>query len=123
MQGKGLIKLFLVLMAAVTIIQYLYILPTRGVERDAEIHAKEISAKAPADQDTYVVERIARANYLDSMSSEVIFSIPLLKDYTYDDLKKQQLALGLDLKGGMSSVLEVDIKELLISLSNNSKDR
>lgn len=123
MQGKGLIKLFLVLMAAVTIIQYLYILPTRGVERDADEYAKEIASRTEDGQESYVIERIARANYLDSMSSEEVFKIPLLKSYTYDELKKQQLALGLDLKGGMSSVLEVDIKELLISLSNNSKDR
>lgn len=123
MQGKGLIKLFLVLMAAVTIIQYLYILPTRGVERDADAYANEVAARAVDGQDTYIVKRIARANYLDSMSSEEVFKIPLLKSYTYDELKKQQLALGLDLKGGMSTVLEVDIKELLIALSNNSKDR
>ena len=56
------------------------------------------------------------------MSSEVILSLPLLKDYTYEELKGMQLALGLDLKGGMSTVLQVDLKELIVQLSNHSRD-
>ncbi|QLH29677.1 MAG: hypothetical protein HWD63_09975 [Candidatus Parvibacillus calidus] len=57
------------------------------------------------------------------MSSETVFSIPGIKSYTYDELKRQQLALGLDLKGGMSTVLQVDLKDFLLSLSNHSKDQ
>ena len=56
------------------------------------------------------------------MSSEVIFSIPLLKKYTYEDLKNAQLNFGLDPKGGMSVVLQVDLKEFLQKVSGNSND-
>ncbi len=56
------------------------------------------------------------------MSSEVIFKIPLLADYTYNDLKKSQLALGLDLKGGMSVILQVNLKDFVSSFSNENKD-
>ena len=38
-------------------------------------------------------------------------------------MKQRQLALGLDLKGGMSSVLQVDLKEMLTNLSRGSKDQ
>jgi len=122
MQVKGIVKIFLVLFTFVVVLQYLYILPTYRVEKDAEQYAKKIAQNAPEGEDIYEVEKRARINYLDSMSSEKIFKIPLLKEYTYDELKKSQLALGLDLKGGMSVVLQVDLKEFLIALSNSSTD-
>ncbi|MBK7696247.1 MAG: hypothetical protein IPI30_18575 [Saprospiraceae bacterium] len=68
------------------------------------------------------LKKQARIEYLDSMSDRTIFSIPLLKDYTYNDLKKQQLALGLDLKGGLSTILQIDLRDFLVSLSGNNQD-
>ncbi len=44
---------------------------------------------------------------------------PLL-GHSYNKLKEQELNLGLDLKGGMSVVLEVSIPDLLIALSDNN---
>lgn len=41
MQGKGIIKFFLVIITIVCVIQYLYLLPTRSVEKDAEEFAIE----------------------------------------------------------------------------------
>ncbi|MCB0640818.1 MAG: protein translocase subunit SecD, partial [Phaeodactylibacter sp.] len=64
----------------------------------------------------------ARSEYIDSMNSEVVFTIPLIKKYTYQELKGQQLALGLDLKGGMSVVMQVDLREFIRALANDSKD-
>jgi len=121
MQGKGLIKVFLILLVVVTVVQFLYMLPTNRVEADAAEHAEEMAASFTGDEQT-VQYKMAKTQYLDSMSSEKIFSIPLLKDYTYEELKKTQLALGLDLKGGMSAVLQVDVKDLLYSLSGENKD-
>ncbi|MEY3422169.1 MAG: hypothetical protein RIR48_2472, partial [Bacteroidota bacterium] len=42
--------------------------------------------------------------------------------YTYSEVKKQQLALGLDLKGGMSAVLQVDLKDFLKSLAGRNSN-
>ncbi len=122
MQAKGIIKFFFILLTVVTLAQFLYMVPTRKVERQADKYAVEAVAKSGPEANAYTVSKIARTTYLDSMSSEVIMKIPLLKEYTYEELKKMQLALGLDLKGGMSTVLQVDLKDLLISLSNNSRD-
>ena len=36
MQGKGIVKFFLVVMAIVTLVQYLFLLPTSRVEKEAE---------------------------------------------------------------------------------------
>ena len=122
MQLKGIVKIFMVLFSLVVLLQYLYILPTSRVERKADEYARLKAENAPEGSDPYDVEKYARIAYLDSMSSEKIFRIPLLKEFTYNDLKKSQLALGLDLKGGMSVVLQVDLKEFLIALSNDSND-
>jgi hypothetical protein len=45
-----------------------------------------------------------------------------LMGYSYSYLKSHELALGLDLKGGMSVTLEVSIPDLVIALSDGSTD-
>jgi SecD/SecF fusion protein len=121
MQGKGLVKTFLVLLILVSLLQLFYMFPTRKVEKQASEHAEMVASKFSGDK-AYEVKKEARMNFLDSISSENIMSIPLFGEYSYENLKSKQLALGLDLKGGMSSVLQVDLKELLTRLSRNSKD-
>ena len=114
MQGKGIIKFFLVLMALVCIWQFVLTIPTRGVESDAEDHANNLAGDRITNTDGW---EDARSEYLDSMTSEVVWSIPGMKDYTYQDLKNSQLALGLDLKGGMSVVMQVDLQDYLRKLA------
>ncbi|HHS95775.1 MAG TPA: protein translocase subunit SecDF, partial [Phaeodactylibacter sp.] len=126
MQGKGIVKFFLIVLTLFCLLQYFYMLPTRSVEKNADAAAKAAAATALASgqsqEEARAAEKKARASYLDSMSSEVIFSIPLLKKYTYEDLKNAQLALGLDLKGGMSVVLQVDLREFIRTLARDAKD-
>ncbi len=121
MQGKGIVKFFLVLFTVIVAIQFLYMLPTMRVESDADAYAQRV-ADATGGADTETVLKEARTAYLDSMSGETIVSIPLISDFTYEDLKSRQLALGLDLKGGMSVILQVDLKDFIKSLANNSED-
>ena len=122
MQVKGIVKLFLVLLIFVVLLQYLYIYPTWKVEKAADAYAQKAVSSAKDGEDAFEIKKKARSYYLDSMSSEVIFKIPLLADYTYDDLKKSQLALGLDLKGGMSAIMQVNLKDFFLTLSGYNKD-
>jgi hypothetical protein len=64
-----------------------------------------------ADRVSSAEYKSARAKYLDSVSRfGNIYRIPTGQSHTPTvKLKKQQLALGLDLKGGMSAVLQVDL--------------
>lgn len=117
MQGKSLIKFFLIVLTAVCLLQFLYFLPTNSVESKAEAYASANSNGATPSTAAY---KIARNRFLDSMSSEKIFSIPLIKSFTYSELKQQQLALGLDLKGGMSAVLQVDLEDFLKGLAGRN---
>jgi len=119
--GKGVVKFFLVVMTLVTLAQYGLILPTLKVERNADEYAGMFGNIEGTAEEKVSFKR-ARTAYLDSMSTEEVFSIPLLKSYTYQELKGQQLAFGLDLKGGMSVVLQVDLKNFITALANDSKD-
>jgi len=121
MQGKGLLKFFLILIAIVSAVQLLYFIPTNRVENAAIEYAQE-KASNVEEVSKSSTEKIAKAAYLDSISDETILSIPGLANYSYSDLKKRQLGFGLDLKGGMSAVLQVDLREVLIALAGNKKN-
>jgi SecD/SecF fusion protein len=121
MQTKGIFKFFLILFTVIVAIQFLYMIPTRKVERDADQYAEQLAALA-SEEDRSSEFKLARTAFLDSMSSEKILRVPLIKDFTYEELKSRQLALGLDLKGGMSVILQVDLEDFIRSLSNNSED-
>lgn len=121
MQAKGLVRFFLFLLIAICLGQLVYVFPTNRVEKDAEIYAEQAVATIPTDQKDSV-RKSARMNYLDSMSSEKILTIPLLGSYTYQDCKTKQLHLGLDLKGGMNVVLQVNLQDFLRNLAEKTTD-
>lgn len=117
MQSKGVVRFFLIALTIVCLYQYLLVLPTNSIESDARVYANDCSGK-----NSKIGWQGCYARYLDSLSTETVFEIPLIKKFTYADLKKSQLAMGLDLKGGMSVLLQVDLKDFLKSLSGNSTD-
>ena len=102
MQGKGIIKALFFILILVTALQALLWFQTNKVERQGESLCQD-----SLNPNCY-------ADYLDSISDKTIWSIPLMKSYSYSDLKSQQMGWGLDLKGGMSAVLQVDLKEYLL---------
>jgi len=108
MQGKGIVKFFLAALAVVSILQFIYIIPTNKVEKTADNYAMERCANP---EDNSCLKKY-KAAYLDSTSNDKIFSIPLLGSFTYQELKARQLNFGLDLKGGMSVLMQVDLRRL-----------
>jgi len=116
MQSKGVVRFFLIALTVVCLYQFLLILPTNSVENAAAGYADQCGTKNTTEW------RRCYASYLDSLSSEPVFTIPLIKKFTYTDLKKSQLAMGLDLKGGMSVLLQVDLRDFLKSLAGNTTD-
>lgn len=121
MQGKGLIKFFTYVLLAVVIYQFLLVLPIKSIESDADDYAQMAAAKYKDNPEVAQIEADkARQAYLDSVSTEPINLF--VATYTYQELKKQQLAFGLDLQGGMSVVLQVDIPDLITFLSGDNPD-
>jgi SecD/SecF fusion protein len=115
MQSKGVVRFFLIALTIVCLYQFALVIPTNNIESQARRYADDMSAKSPN-----VGWRTHYSEYLDSLSTETVFSIPLIKKFTYADLKKSQLAMGLDLKGGMNVLLQVDLRDFLKNLSGNS---
>ncbi|MBL7780344.1 MAG: protein translocase subunit SecDF [Saprospiraceae bacterium] len=117
MQSKGVVRFFFIALTLVCLYQFALVIPTNNIESQARGYADQMLAKEPN-----VSWRTHYSEYLDSLSTETVFTIPLIKKFTYLDLKKSQLAMGLDLKGGMNVLLQVDLRDFLKNLSGNSTD-
>ncbi len=135
MQNKGAIRLFAILLALACAYYLMFTWVAAGIDGDAEVFAKnyvsgpeaiEASKKEstnPTEQKTYLdFLYITKKNYyLDSLKKKEVLDI-LITKYTYDEVKRRQLNLGLDLKGGMNVTLEVSVADIIRALSNNSND-
>ncbi len=107
MQGKGLIKFLVIVVSLACLYSLSFTFVTRKVEKEAEAFAKGDMAK--------------EKTYLDSMAGQVVYNLGFAK-FTYREAKANELALGLDLKGGMNVTMEISLDELISNLANNPKD-
>ena len=116
MQNKGLIKLFAILFAIVSLYQLSFTWLAGSVEDKARAYAYD-------EEDINDGFAIAKAErfYLDSVASKSIFEL-FGMSVTYNDVKDKEINLGLDLKGGVNAILQVSVKEILKGLSNDSKN-
>ena len=105
MQNKGLITAFAIALGLASLYQLSFSWVANGVESDAEAFSAG-DAKV-------------KSAYLDSMMSQEVY--PLL-GYTYAEVKKNEMNLGLDLKGGMNVILEVSVKDVLKGQVANAQD-
>lgn len=116
MQNKGLIKLFAILFGLVSLYQLSFTFLATKVEDDAVAFAATKGTGNDARQKA-AFER----KYLDSVANDNIIDLGFTK-FSYNDVKDKEMNLGLDLKGGINAILQVSVKEVLKSLSNDSKN-
>ena len=116
MQNKGLIKLFAILFGLVSLYQLSFTFLANKVEDDAKVYAESKVTDNNARQKATLENR-----FLDSVANKDIVDLGFTK-YTYNDVKDKEMNLGLDLKGGINAILQVSVKEVLKSLSNDSKN-
>lgn len=125
MQAKGLIKFFVILLTLVCLYQLSFTFFAVNIEKKAESAATErVLSQDTTGMGADSVKTLIKENriaYLDSIYNEPVLNLGI-KEFTYSDVKSQQLSLGLDLQGGMSVVLQVSLKEMLLAMSNNSQD-
>ncbi len=107
MQNKGLIKFFAIIFTIACIYQLSFTFVANGIVKDAKEFAKGDSQK--------------ELNYLKSLKKKEVFNLGFTS-FTYEQIEKQQINKGLDLEGGINVTLEVSVKDVLKSLSNNSKN-
>ena len=119
MQNKGLVKLFAFLFGIVSLYQLSFTFKFNQIENRADNYAINLVDDTEEDFDTK--RNDLKIKYLDSISNISAFNIGIA-DYTYNEVKDKSMNLGLDLKGGISVILQISVKDILKSLSNNSID-
>lgn len=115
MQNKGLIRLFAILFGLVSLYSLSFTFFANKVEKEALTYAK---ANAEENDGREIAKQ--EKKYLDSVAN--IPGVLGFGDYTYNDIKDKEINLGLDLKGGINATLQVSVKDILIGLSNDSKN-
>ena len=128
MQSKNAIRFVAILLAIACLWQLSFTAVTMRQENKAEkyaaaaVEAAQQSAAfakvSDADKAFYLdsIRKEENRHYLDSISSEKIYF-----GYTYKDVKSKEINLGLDLKGGLNVMLQVQLKDLVKALAGDSE--
>lgn len=129
---RGVIKALTIILVIACIYQLSYTGLASMVEKRADAYAAGMvkgttpAGLTPAQEVAYrdsldMVTKQYRRNYLDSVSGIPVVNVPGLKDFfTYKFCRDHALSLGLDLKGGMSLIMEISEDDVLRRLSYNS---
>ena len=127
MQSKGAIRLVAILLVIACLWQLSFTLVTKIENNKAE---KKANAIAEAVMQTPEFAKVAEADkaffldslkknetrrYTDSLSAEKVYF-----GYTFKDVQAKELNLGLDLKGGMNVMLQVQLEDLVRALSGGN---
>jgi len=133
MQNKGAIKIFAILLALACIFYLSFTWKTISVENEAKEYAESITssatvqaaAKKNAKGDVAYIDSMKIAlidGYLDSIKKQPVYNL-IIADYTYEECKKREINLGLDLRGGMNVTLEISVADIVKNLSNQNPDK
>ena len=127
MQSKGWIRLVAILLAIASIWQLSFTAVTTIQERKADKFAEQAAqaamnaaefAKVSPENQAYYLDSIRKDQnrvYIDSVSSKKVYLWN-----TYKDCKAKEINLGLDLKGGMNVMLQVQLQDLVRALSGDN---
>ena len=127
MQSKGAIRLLAILIGLACAFQLSFSLVSTiqnnkaGKAAEAAVAAEqlkpEFSAVSELDRAFYLdsVSNAASNKYLDSVSTEKVYF-----GYTGKSVKEKEINLGLDLKGGMNVMLQLDLAELVRSCAREN---
>ena len=128
MQSKGFIRLVAILFAIACFWQLSFTLVTNLQEKKAEKYAEKAAVAAmntaaydrvPEGEKAYYLDSIRKNSnrwYTDSISSQKVYF-----GYKFKDVKSKEINLGLDLKGGMNVMLQVQLEDLVKALAGDNQ--
>jgi SecD/SecF fusion protein len=112
MKNKGLV-VFLTIVCSLLCLYYLsFTYIAAKVQKKATRHATDENGH---------IDFAKKQAYLDAAWKQPVYNL-LGLSYTYEEVKENELGLGLDLQGGMHVTLEVSPIELIKRLAGSSKD-
>lgn len=110
--NKSVVIALTVIVSLLCIYQLSFTFKARSVQKEATEYATDKKG---------ILDQKKKQKYLDSLWNKPVYNL-LGYEYTYKDVKSKELALGLDLQGGMHVTLEVSPVEILKAMSGNSTD-
>ncbi|MFI3318809.1 MAG: protein translocase subunit SecDF [Rikenellaceae bacterium] len=110
MQSKGAIKLLAILLAVACLYQLSFTFKARSVEAEAAEYAAKFSPEEQLSREVY---------YLDSIQTQPVYNLGFAS-FTYQQVKEKEINLGLDLKGGMNVMLEIQVADVVKALAGQS---
>ncbi len=129
MQSKGAIRLVAILLLIACLWQLSFTAVTAIQNKKAKKYAEAAAvavqstpafAKVAAEDQAYYLDSIKKEQqkwYTDSISNEKVYF-----GYKFKDVRSKEINLGLDLKGGMNVMLQVQLEDLVKALSGNSTE-
>ena len=103
MQNKGFVRVLAILLGIVCLFYLSFSFVTNKYNNEAAVYADGDVAK--------------ESYYLDSLANKKVWL-----GYTLKECRENEITLGLDLKGGMNVILELNVADVIRSLSNNKTD-
>ena len=129
MQSKGAIRFVAILLILACLWQLSFTLVSSLQGRRAKKAAENQVALTEQSAAFARVPEADKAYYLDSVrkDAERSFTDSLMSEkvyfgYTYKDVRSKEINLGLDLKGGMNVMLQVQLQDLVRALSGNNTE-
>ena len=105
MQNKGFISTIAVLLVLICGFYISFSFVTSHYEKKAEEFAAAQSKTTDVTNDVY---KQSLKQFNDSLDKEKVYL-----GYTYNQVRKMEIGMGLDLKGGMNVVLEISVPDIL----------
>lgn len=112
MQNKGFVITLTVVITALCLFYLSFTYVSRGVQQDAVTYATDASG---------IVDLSKKQGYIDSVWNKPVYNL-FGTEYTYKEVKDNELHLGLDLQGGMHVTLEVSPIDIIKGLAGNTTD-
>ena len=105
MQNKGFISTIAVLLILICGFYISFSFVTSHYEKKADEYAAKMAKTTDVTNDAY---KQSLKQFNDSIDKEKVYL-----GYTYNQVRKMEIGMGLDLKGGMNVVLEISVPDIL----------
>jgi SecD/SecF fusion protein len=112
MQNKGFVIVLTIVIAALCLYYLSFTVVSTRVQRNAIAYATDANG---------IVDLGKKVAYMDSVWNKPVYNL-FGVEFTYKEVKDNELSLGLDLQGGMHVTLEVSPVDIIKGLSGNNKD-
>lgn len=113
MRNKGFVVVLTIVVTLLCLYYLSFTFVARGIQQDATEYATGPNGNT---------DLIKKQNYLDSVWNEPVYNFLGFEEFTYQEVKNNEISLGLDLQGGMHVTLEVSPVDIIKNLSGNSQD-